>query len=80
MILPFGESDTFTLTSISPVVPDDLPVVHPDPTKFGLSDFKLQNYYIRMTESETIRDPFDDDLEISQNQIRFFNSTLVPVE
>ena len=26
MILPFGESDTFTLSSVSPVVPDDLPI------------------------------------------------------
>ena len=42
MILPFGESDTFTLSSISTVVPDDLPEFHPDPTKLGLSDFKLR--------------------------------------
>ena len=42
MILPFGESDTFTLSSISTVVPDDLPIIHPDPTKLGLADFKLK--------------------------------------
>ena len=47
MILPFGESDTFTLSSISTVVPDDLPIIHPDPTKLGLADFKAQDYYVR---------------------------------
>jgi flagellar hook-associated protein FlgK len=74
MILPFGESDTFSLTSISPVVPDDLPVTHPDPTKFGLADFKLQNYYVRGNDGfgDDSGDPYDDDLEISQNQDKIF--------
>jgi flagellar hook-associated protein FlgK len=74
MILPFGESDTFTLSSISPVVPDDLPVTHPDPTKLGLSDFKLQNYYIRGNDGigDDSGDPYDDDLEISQNKDKIF--------
>jgi flagellar hook-associated protein FlgK len=74
MILPFGESDTFSLTSISPVVPDDLPVTHPDPTKFGLADFKLQNYYVRGNDGigDDSGDPFDDDLEIAQNQDKIF--------
>jgi flagellar hook-associated protein FlgK len=74
MILPFGESDTFTLSSISPVVPDDLPVTHPDPTKFGLADFKLQNYYIRGNDGvgDDSGDLYDDDLEISLNKDSIF--------
>ena len=74
MILPFGESDTFTLSSVSPVVPDDLPVVHPDPTKLGLSDFKLQDYYIRGNDGflDDSGDPYDDDLEIFQNRESIF--------
>jgi len=74
MILPFGESDTFTLSSISPVVPDDLPVNHPDPTKLGLSDFKLQDYYVRGNDGfgDDSGDPYDDDLEISLNKDSIF--------
>ena len=74
MILPFGESDTFTLSSVSPVVPDDLPEFHPDPTKLGLADFKLQDYYIRGNDGflDDGSDPYDDDLEISQNKDSIF--------
>ena len=74
MILPFGESDTFTLSSISPVVPDDLPVNHPDPTKLGLSDFKLQDYYIRGNDgfADDSGDPYDDDLKIALNKDSIF--------
>ena len=74
MILPFGESDTFTLSSISPVVPDDLPITHPDPTKLGLADFKLQNYYVRGNDGfgDDSGDPYDDDLEIAQNRDKIF--------
>ena len=74
MILPFGESDTFTLSSISPVVPDDLPVNHPDPTKLGLIDFKLQDYYVRGNDgfADDSGDPYDDDLEISLNKDSIF--------
>jgi flagellar hook-associated protein FlgK len=74
MILPFGESDTFTLSSVSPVVPDDLPIVHPDPTKLGLADFKLQDYYIRGNDGflDDSGDLYDDDLRISQNKAEIF--------
>jgi flagellar hook-associated protein FlgK len=74
MILPFGESDTFNLSSVSPVVPDDLPIVHPDPTKLGLSDFKLQDYYIRGNDGflDDSGDLYDDDLRISQNKESIF--------
>jgi len=74
MILPFGESDTFTLSSVSPVVPDDLPIVHPDPSKLGLMDFRLQDYYIRGNDGigDDDGDLYDDDLLISQNKDSIF--------
>jgi flagellar hook-associated protein FlgK len=55
-------------------VPDDLPVTHPDPTKFGLADFKLQNYYIRGNDGvgDDSGDLYDDDLEISLNKDSIF--------
>ena len=74
MILPFGESDTFTLSSISTVVPDDLPIIHPDPTKLGLADFKAQDYYVRGNDGplDDDGDPYDDDAKIFENKDSIF--------
>ena len=74
MILPFGESDTFTLSSISTVVPDDLPINHPDPTKLGLSDFQAQGYYVRGNDGplDDDSDPYDDDAKIIQDKDSLF--------